>query len=85
MRKHPLNKRVRSSVPTENELTSPDAKMRHRAIVRMGRHRNMVKGAANHSYPRGPLRTVNGGMNPHPVTPPLTPARLLVPGYSTTI
>lgn len=57
MRKHPLNKRVRSSVPTENELTSPDARTRHRAIVRLGRHRNMVKGAANRQGPHdGPNR-----------------------------
>lgn len=60
MKKHPLNKRVRSSVPTEAELTSPDARTRHRAIVRLGRHRNMVRGAASHSYSRGPLHAITG-------------------------
>ena len=47
MKKHPMNKRIRSSAPTENELTSPNVRTRHRAIVCLGRHRNMVKGAAN--------------------------------------
>lgn len=55
MKKHPLNKRVRSSAPTENELTSPSARTRHRAIVRLGRHRNMVKGAANRQDPHDGL------------------------------
>lgn len=45
MKKHPMNKRIRSSAPTETELTSPNVRTRHRAIVRLGRHRNMVKGA----------------------------------------
>ena len=45
MRKHPINKRIRSSAPTETELTSRNARVRHRAVVRLGRHRNMVKGA----------------------------------------
>ena len=51
MKKHPLNKRIRSSVPTEADLTSPNARVRHRAIVRLGSHRNMVKGAANRQGP----------------------------------
>lgn len=42
MKKHPLNKRIRSSAPTETELTSPNARVRHRAIVRLGRHRNII-------------------------------------------
>lgn len=42
MKKHPLNKRIRSSAPTETELTSPNVRTRHRAIVRMGRHRNII-------------------------------------------
>ena len=40
MRKHPINKHVRSPLPTRRELESP--KTRHRALVRMGRHRNII-------------------------------------------
>ena len=55
MRKHPINKHVRSPRPTQHELENP--KTRHRALVRMGRHRNMVKGVANRQDPHdGPNR-----------------------------
>lgn len=40
MRKHPINKHVRSPRPTQHELENP--KTRHRALVRMGRHRNII-------------------------------------------
>lgn len=64
MKKHPMNKRIRSSVPTETELTSPNARTRHRAIVRLGRHRNMVKGAADRRDTRAALCFVNGDQHP---------------------
>ena len=40
MKKHPINKHVRSPRPTQHELENP--KTRHRALVRMGRHRNII-------------------------------------------
>lgn len=55
MKKHPMNKRIRSSAPTENELTSPNARTRYRALVRQSRHLNMVRGAANRQGPHDGL------------------------------
>ena len=64
MTKHPMNKRIRSSAPTETELTSPNARTRHRATVRLGRHRNMVKGADTRRDLLDALCIVNGDQRP---------------------